>query len=210
MEIVQSKPGVSQVRMYDKQDHTATLAEYRRYHVETRLSQSCTYATLHCQLCRFATGCTEILYLQITAAKLMKDMIKNRYVKEKLRNIVQSKPGVSQVRMYDKQDHMATLAEYRRYHHVETRLSQSCIYATLHCQLCRFATRCTEILYFQITAAKLMKDMIKNRYVKEKFRNTLCIIKLHDFKTKCFLRKITDHRKHQGRKQAVSICIGVR
>ena len=123
--------------------------------------------------------------------------------------IVQSKPGVSQVRMYDKQDHTATLAEYRRYH-VETRLSQSCTYATLHCQLCRFATRCTEILYFQITAAKLMKDMIKNRYVKEKFRNTLCIIKLHDFKNKCFLRKITDHRKHQGRKQAVSICIGVR
>ena len=58
--------------------------------------------------------------MQITAAKLMKDMIKNRYVKEKLRNIVQSKPGVSQVRMYDKQDHMATLADYRRYPHVET------------------------------------------------------------------------------------------
>ena len=55
--------------------------------------------------------------------------------------------------------------------HVETRLSQSCIYATLHCQLCRFATRCTEILYFQIAAAKLIKDMIKNRYVKEKLRN---------------------------------------
>ena len=49
--------------------------------------------------------------------------------------IVQSKPGVSQIRMYDKRDHMETLAEYRRYPHVETRLSQSCIYATLHCQL---------------------------------------------------------------------------
>ena len=62
--------------------------------------------------------------------------------------IVQSKPGVSQISMYDKRDHMATLAEYRRYPHVETRLSQSCIYATLHCQLCRFATRCTEIFRF--------------------------------------------------------------
>ena len=42
--------------------------------------------------------------------------------------IVQNKPGVSQIGMYDKRDHMATLAEYRRYPHVETRLSQSCIY----------------------------------------------------------------------------------
>ena len=87
--------------------------------------------------------------------------------------IVQSEPGVSQIRMYDKRDHMATLAEYRRYPHVETRLSQSCMYATLHCQLCRFVTRCTEILYFQIAAAKLIKDKIKDRYVKEKLRNTL-------------------------------------
>ena len=70
--------------------------------------------------------------------------------------IAQSKPDVSQIRMYDKRDHMATLAEYRRYPHVETRFSQSCIYATLHCQLCRFATRCTEILYFQIAATKLI------------------------------------------------------
>ena len=65
--------------------------------------------------------------------------------------------------------------------HVETRLSQSCIYATLHCQLCRFATRCTEILYFQIVAAKLIKDTISNRYVKEKFRKTL-----HNFKNAFF------------------------
>ena len=33
--------------------------------------------------------------------------------------IVQSKPGVAQIRMYDKRDHMATLAEYRRYPHVK-------------------------------------------------------------------------------------------
>ena len=49
--------------------------------------------------------------------------------------IVQSKPGVSQIRMYDKRDHMETLAEYRRYPHVETRLSQSCIYATRYTSL---------------------------------------------------------------------------
>ena len=105
--------------------------------------------------------------------------------------IVQSKPGVSQIRMYDKRDHMETLAEYRRYPHVETRLSQSCIYATLHCQLCRFATRCTEILYFQIAAAKLIKDMIKNRYVKEKLRNTL-----HNFKNAFFEKSpITENIK---------------
>ena len=37
-----------------------------------------------------------------------------------------------------------------------------------------YAARCTEILYFQIAAAKLIiKDMIKNRYLKEKLRNTL-------------------------------------
>ena len=32
MKIVQSKPGVSLIRMYDERDHMATLlAEYRRY-----------------------------------------------------------------------------------------------------------------------------------------------------------------------------------
>ena len=77
--------------------------------------------------------------------------------------IVQSKPDVSQIRMCDKRDHMATLAEYRRYPHVETRLLQSCIHTTLYCQLCRFATRFTEIICFQIVAAKLVNDMTKNR-----------------------------------------------
>ena len=44
--------------------------------------------------------------------------------------IVQSKLGVPQIRMYDKRDHMATLAEYRRYPHVETRLSELYICCT--------------------------------------------------------------------------------
>ena len=86
---------------------------------------------------------------------------------------------------------MATLAEYRRYPRVETTLSQSCTYATLRCQLCRFATRFTEILYFQIAAAKLIKDMIRNRYVKEKLRNTL-----HNFKNAFFEKSpITENVK---------------
>ena len=61
--------------------------------------------------------------------------------------ILRSKPGVSQIRMYDKRDYMPTLAEYRRYPHIETRLSKKCLYATLHCQLCRFAVRCSEFFF---------------------------------------------------------------
>ena len=38
MEVLQSTPGVSQIRMYDERDHIATLKQYRRYpHIETRL-----------------------------------------------------------------------------------------------------------------------------------------------------------------------------
>ena len=61
---------------------------------------------------------------------------------------------------------------------IETRLSTSCKYATLHCQLCRFAIRCSEIEFFQNAAAKLMKDMINNRYNGMKLRT-----KLHNFST---------------------------
>ena len=48
MEIVQSKPGASQIRRNDKRDHAVTLAVYRRYpHAEARLSQVYTcYASL--------------------------------------------------------------------------------------------------------------------------------------------------------------------
>ena len=95
--------------------------------------------------------------------------------------ILQSIPGVSQIKMYDKRDHMETLENYRRYPHVETRLLTSCKYATLHCQLCRFSIRCSEIKFFQTAAAKLMKDMIKNKYNREKLRN-----KLHNFKNSFF------------------------
>ena len=51
MEILQSMPGVSQIKMYDKRDHMRTLVDDRKYpHIETRLSNSCKYAALHCQL----------------------------------------------------------------------------------------------------------------------------------------------------------------
>ena len=40
MEILQSTPGVSQIRMYDKRDDMETLEQNRRYpHIETRLSK---------------------------------------------------------------------------------------------------------------------------------------------------------------------------
>ena len=65
--------------------------------------------------------------------------------------ILQHKPGVSQIRMYDKRDYMPTLAEYRRYPHIETRLSKKCLYATLHCQLCRCAVRCSRCSEIQFS-----------------------------------------------------------
>ena len=74
--------------------------------------------------------------------------------------VLQSTPGVSLTRMYDKRDHMETLKQYHRYPHIETRLSKMCLYATLPCQLYRFAIRCSEINFFQVAAAKLMMDMI--------------------------------------------------
>ena len=78
--------------------------------------------------------------------------------------------------MYDKRDHMETLEQYRRYPHIETRLSKKCSYATLRCQRCRFAIRCSEIHFFQAAAAKkknLMTDMIRHGYAKERLRSKL-------------------------------------
>ena len=77
--------------------------------------------------------------------------------------------------------HMETLKQYRRYPHIETRLSKKCLYATLHCQLCRFAIRCLEIHFFQVAAAKLMTDMIRHDYAKERLRS-----KLHNFRKTFF------------------------
>ena len=73
----------------------------------------------------------------------------------------------------------------------KTRLSYSCKCDTLHCQLCRFAIRCSEIEIFQKAAAKLTKNMINNRYIRVKLRN-----KLHNFKSSLFERSpITTIRK---------------
>ena len=99
-------------------------------------------------------------------------------------DIIQSTPGVSQIRMYDKRDHMETLKQYRRYRHIETRSSKKCLYATLHCQLCRFAIiRRSEINFFQVAAAKLMTDMIRHGYAKERLRSNLHNSRKTFFKT---------------------------
>ena len=103
-------------------------------------------------------------------------------------DILYSTPGVSQIKMYDKRDHMGTLEDYRKYPHIETRLSNSCKNATLHCQLCRFAIRSSEIDFFQNAAAKVMKDMFNNRYNKVKLRN-----KSHNF-------KVPSSREHLSQK----------
>ena len=94
--------------------------------------------------------------------------------------------GVSQIRMYDKRDRMETLKQYRRYPLIETRLSEKCLYATLHCQLCRFAIWCLEIHLFQEAAAKSMTDMIRHGYAKDRLRS-----KLQNFR-KTFFPKLTD------------------
>ena len=62
--------------------------------------------------------------------------------------ILQSTPGVSQIRVYDKRDHIETLKQYRGYPHIENRLSKKCLHETLHRQFCRFAIRCSEIRFF--------------------------------------------------------------
>ena len=66
--------------------------------------------------------------------------------------------------MYDKRDGMVTLANYRRFPHFETKLSEKCLYSVLHSQLCRFAVRCTKIVFFEMAAAKLIVDMIEHSY----------------------------------------------
>ena len=98
--------------------------------------------------------------------------------------IFQSTPGVSQIKMYDKRDNMGMLEDYRNYPHIETRLSNSCKYATLHCQLlCRFTIRCSEIEFIQNAGAELMKGTISNRYNRLKLRNIF-----HNFKSSFFER----------------------
>lgn len=97
--------------------------------------------------------------------------------------LVQDGNSGTHVKMYDKRDEMTSLRSYRRYPHIETKLSHRSLYSVLHSQMCRFATRCTRIEYFEIAVAKLMTDMIDNHYV-EQFLSS----KLHNF-SKAFIRK---------------------
>ena len=90
--------------------------------------------------------------------------------------IVQHRPGKSEIRMYDKRDHMPTLAKYRKFPHIETILSVRCKYATLHSQLCRFSYRCTQASYFAVAAARLIRSMWLQGYKLHVLRN-----KLHNF-----------------------------
>ncbi len=93
--------------------------------------------------------------------------------------IVQDSSRTTHIRMYDKRDSMPTLVNYRRFPHVETKLSVRMKYSVLHSQLCRFATRCTKIIFFEIAAAKLMADMIDHSYdvvmLRRKLRNFVLV-----------------------------------
>lgn len=72
--------------------------------------------------------------------------------------------GPTHVKMYDKRDYMPTRANYRRFPHCETKLCKRCLFSVLHSQLCRFATRCTRIYFFETAAAGLMADMSDHFY----------------------------------------------
>lgn len=104
----------------------------------------------------------------------------------------QNVPGVTEVQMYDKRDHMESLKNYRRFPHWETKLARRALFATLHCQLCRFAIRCDPVQYFEIAAAKLMRDMMDNHYDVE-----FLFGKLRNFQHKFFhLSVTTRHIRH--------------
>lgn len=94
---------------------------------------------------------------------------------------LQPKPGTTEIQMYDKREHMESLKDYRRFPHWETKLAKRALFATLHCQLCRFAIRCDPVEHFEVAAAKLIRDMMDNHY-DVKFLDG----KLYNFKHKFF------------------------
>ena len=87
--------------------------------------------------------------------------------------IGQDIPGKTCIGMYNKRQHMATLKQYRAFPHWETVLSTRCKMSTLHCQMCRFAIRCTDIRFFQAATARLIADMLARFYSSRLIRNTL-------------------------------------
>ena len=91
--------------------------------------------------------------------------------------------GKTDLKIYDKRDGMPVLASYRKFPHVETKLSEKCLYAVFHSQLCRFASRCTRIEFFESAAAKLMASMCDHSYDPKRLSN-----KLHSF-SRTFFRK---------------------
>jgi len=113
--------------------------------------------------------------------------------------IVQDGCGTTHLKMYDKRDSMTTLALYRKFPHIETKLSARCKYAVLHSQLCRFASRCTRIVYFEVAAAKLMTAMLDHFYDPTQLYH-----KLHNFRV-VFFRKTPIFVPNSHRED---VCIG--
>ena len=84
--------------------------------------------------------------------------------------------------MYDKRDHMETIKQYRRYPHIEARLSKKCLY--MRHTIANFVDvqlNVCESILFQVAAAKLMTDMVRHGYAKERLRS-----KLHNFRKTFF------------------------
>ena len=87
--------------------------------------------------------------------------------------IGQNIPGKTSVTIHDKRRSMKSLDKYRVFPHWETLLSTRCKLSTLHCQLCRYAIRCTTIEAFEAVSARLICSMLKCNYPKSLLRNTL-------------------------------------
>ena len=87
--------------------------------------------------------------------------------------IIQPRPGVCEVKLYDKRDSMTSLASYRRFPHMETTISVRCKYAVLHRQLCRFSYQCTQRQHFIEAASRLIRDMYTQGYDLKLLRRKL-------------------------------------
>lgn len=106
-------------------------------------------------------------------------------------DIFQSTPGKTEIKIYDKREHMKTLHNYRRFPHIETTISIRAKYATLHCQLCRYARKSNKHIYFVISTAKLVRSMIDNHYKAKLLRR-----KLNRFQSVFWRETAIDHGLH--------------
>ena len=79
----------------------------------------------------------------------------------------------TQVAIYNKRDHLPSLQRYRRFPHIESRVSHRCKSAVLHSQMCRFSVRCTRLVFFECATAKLLHDMLGHCYPSNVLRRKL-------------------------------------